>query len=154
MDEKDDAESACPICFESFEETGDHNPRILPCGGIICEKCVEELIADGAIECPECGSDHPAENGCQSFPERVSGQGDSSTETPNEPPPLAPQQDTPQEKDIEDESRCKEHGIHPSIYCKEPYCQKAILLLQTQEEDVVDAEDEQFDTLFFQDSNP
>ena len=144
MDEEDDAESACPNCFEFFEETGDHNPRILPCGGIICEKCVEELIADGAIECPECGSDHPAENGIQSFPERLSGQG----ETPNEPPPLVPQQDTPQEEDIDDESRCKEHGIHLSIYCKEPYCQKAILLLQTQEEDVVDAEDEQFDTLF------
>ena len=146
MDGEDDEESACPICFESFDEKGDNIPRLLPCGGVICEKCIAELIADNVIECPECGSDHTAEGGIQSFPERSSSHADGATDASNEPSPQS--QEEEKEEEVTDETRCKEHGVNPSIYCKESYCQKAVLLLQTQEQDIVDAEDEQFDTLF------
>ena len=29
----------CQVCFEEFEETGDHVPRLLPCTYTLCETC-------------------------------------------------------------------------------------------------------------------
>ena len=164
MDEEEDCASDCPICFERFEETGDRSSRVLPCGGIICEKCITELIEDNAIDCPECGSQHEVENGVISFPKKVTAPVHSEpdattgdTSQTSEQPGTTGSGTVPAEGDGEEgsgeaeEEMCKEHGKHPSIYCKDPYCQKAILLLQRDhpdQDDVVDAEDEEVETLF------
>ena len=37
----------CPVCFEPYEESGGHVPRILPCYHTLCEVCVGGLLAQG-----------------------------------------------------------------------------------------------------------
>ena len=43
---------ACQICFEDFEESGDHVPRLLPCTHTLCEKCLKQLVQGASVECP------------------------------------------------------------------------------------------------------
>ena len=59
----------CPVCFDAYEENGDHVPRILQCFHAVCEKCVKRLIHDGSLECPECRAKHIADSGVLSFPQ-------------------------------------------------------------------------------------
>ena len=119
---------------------GEGLPRLLPCGGILCEKCIEELLDGESIDCPDCGSEHPASSGVQSFPvpennrtvNRKKSNSPAATSLPRH-----------------DEDRCREHGKHPSIYCKEPYCTKTIRYLQANQGVIdVDAEDKEIETLF------
>ena len=163
MDEEEDTSSDCLICFERFEETGDRLARVLPCGGILCEKCISELVEENAIDCPECGSQHDAENGVISFPKRFTAPVESvpdaaansntsqTSEQPQTTGTARVEGDGGEGSGEAEEEMCKEHGKHPSIYCKDPYCQKTILLLQRDhpdQDDVVDAEDEEVETLF------
>ena len=123
----------CSVCFENFD--GYNLGRLLPCGGTLCEKCIGELLDVKSIDCPECGTEHPAENGIRSFPESTFGQSEQwSVSVANK-------------KTGGD--RCKEHGKHPSIYCKETYCKRAILYLQTHTDIVdLDTEDKEIEALF------
>ena len=101
----------CCVCFESYEEIGDHVPRLLPCSHTLCEKCLSNLITGGnSLNCPECRIRHPATNGVKSFPQNkyiLQGirRGDNKIE------------------------RCNEHNKDKDIYCKDQHCQKAICSL-------------------------
>ena len=39
----------CIVCFETFV-----NPQLLPCQHTFCKSCVENLVTDARIKCPEC----------------------------------------------------------------------------------------------------
>ena len=58
---------SCQVCFEHFQEDGDHIPRILPCHHTACEKCVKEMIRGNKIICPECREEHEAKKQEKSF---------------------------------------------------------------------------------------
>ncbi len=69
MAEKDHS-AECSVCFEEFEEIGDHVPRILPCSHTLCHNCIKVLLHGGLqIECPECKKQHPALDSEKSFPQ-------------------------------------------------------------------------------------
>ena len=57
------------ICFEDYEETRHHIPRLLPCTHTLCETCIGQMIRKDMLECPECRQKHPATRGCKSFPQ-------------------------------------------------------------------------------------
>ena len=61
--------SSCPVCFETYEEDGEHVPRIFPCHHTVCQECVDNLFKRMGISviCPECGKQHRAENGVKTF---------------------------------------------------------------------------------------
>ena len=58
---------SCQICFENFQEDGDHVPRILPCHHTVCESCIKEMIRGNKIICPECREEHKAKKQEKSF---------------------------------------------------------------------------------------
>ena len=58
----------CPVCYESYGETGENIPRLLPCVCSVCGKCIDELLDGNLLDCPECGIKHPVQNGVRSFP--------------------------------------------------------------------------------------
>lgn len=47
----------CGLCYEAFSEDVDARvPRLLPCGHTFCHECLDRLVRNGAIECPNrCG---------------------------------------------------------------------------------------------------
>ena len=57
----------CPVCFEAYEENGNHIPRILPCFHTVCENCIKQLMTENTLGCPECRTKRPAANGILSF---------------------------------------------------------------------------------------
>ena len=62
-----DCVTNCSVCFEPYEEKGNHVPLILPCLHTFCEKCIEELVNQKKLECPECKVLHPVESGVRGF---------------------------------------------------------------------------------------
>ena len=69
MEEEIDDSSHCPICFEPYEDIGDHLPRLLPCTHTLCHTCVGELITRSTLVCPQDRQGHPALQGARSFPQ-------------------------------------------------------------------------------------
>lgn len=61
--------TVCPVCFEVYEVSGDFIPRLLPCSHTLCEKCLEQLLTNGKLDCPECRTKHEAVSGTKSFPQ-------------------------------------------------------------------------------------
>ena len=59
----------CPVCFEDYEEQGDHIPRILPCHHTLCENCVKKLLKENSLICPQDRIKHDAAKGFKTFPE-------------------------------------------------------------------------------------
>ena len=59
---------SCAVCYEEFEEDGNHLPRLLPCTHTVCEACIKQLIRYNRLECPECRAKHDAKNEEKSFP--------------------------------------------------------------------------------------
>ena len=64
-----DDSTNCPVCFEPYEETGDHLPRLLPCTHTLCHTCVSEMIHRNTLVCPQDRQAHAAVNGAGSFPQ-------------------------------------------------------------------------------------
>ena len=64
-----DDSSFCPVCFDVYEEYGHLIPRILPCSHTLCHKCVEELLNNYTLVCPQDRQVHPAFQGAKSFPQ-------------------------------------------------------------------------------------
>ena len=73
MAEAEDTDiSNCPICFEPYETTGKHVPRILPCHHTLCDGCIKGLLKNDIqqrVTCPECRMNHPADNQLKTFPQ-------------------------------------------------------------------------------------
>ena len=68
MDELTDL-TQCPVCFEEYQLDGYRVPKILPCSHTLCEKCLETLIRNNKVDCPECRIKHQAAAGRTSFPQ-------------------------------------------------------------------------------------
>ena len=120
MDEDDDETRNCPVCYETFQQKGEHVPREIPCGGFLCENCIIELLEDrDALDCPECGLEHSCPEGIKNFPTAwvFDNNRNATSETANS-------------SSVE---ICKEHGSEASIYCQEPFCRKAVQSLRTDE---------------------
>ena len=59
----------CLVCFEDFEENGDHVPRLLPCSHTLCHTCIGQYIRNTRLECPTCSMKHEVRNEEISFPQ-------------------------------------------------------------------------------------
>ena len=70
-DEVDDTAN-CLVCYEEFEGSGDHLPRILPCSHTFCEKCLGSLFQffTNTLNCPQCRVRHKGgRQGVKTFPQ-------------------------------------------------------------------------------------
>ena len=59
----------CVVCLEDYEADDSLIPRLLPCSHTLCERCVNDLIKDNKLMCPECRKKHEATKGEKSFPQ-------------------------------------------------------------------------------------
>ena len=69
MDDELGDVTECPVCFESYEECGEHVPRLLPCTHTLCENCVRGLLKEKSLRCPECRTTHLAPSEVLNFPQ-------------------------------------------------------------------------------------
>ena len=101
----------CPVCFESYDENGDHIPRILPCHCTLCQGCIGQLIKNNVLECPQDQEKHAVNKGVKSFSQNKY--------------ILAYLRKGVKQNESEYE-QCTEHKMKLVLYCKENICQKAI----------------------------
>ena len=69
MNKDSDDSTNCPVCFEQYEETGDHLPRLLPCTHTLCHTCTVQLMKNGKLTCPEDREIHSCKKGIRAFPQ-------------------------------------------------------------------------------------
>ena len=68
MADDEDEMTNCLLCFEAYEEDGEHVPRMLPCHHTMCERCVADLLRGKTfVICPECRQKFHALNGVKTF---------------------------------------------------------------------------------------
>ena len=101
----------CPVCFESYDENGDHIPRILPCHCTLCQSCIGRLIKNNVLECPQDRAKHAANKGVKSFSQNKY--------------ILAYLKRELKEKDLKYEE-CQEHNMKIVLFCKDESCQLGI----------------------------
>ena len=115
MSEEVDDSAFCPVCLERYSETGDAVPRLLPCTHTMCHACVERLLKNNILVCPQDRKSHPAPSGVTSFPQnkyvlKLLRQNKTTTVPP-----------------VDDLFYvCEEHGMEVVLYCKHPDCQIGI----------------------------
>ncbi|XP_047496504.1 uncharacterized protein LOC125044087 isoform X2 [Penaeus chinensis] len=51
----------CDICLEMFN-CSDKRPRVFPCGHTFCSHCIENLLQNDSVICPNCRAQHRASN--------------------------------------------------------------------------------------------
>ena len=127
----------CPVCYEDFQENGDHVPRLLPCSHTSCEQCIKQLIQYNKLKCPECKSTHKTPDKEKSFPQNkyvltyVRRQAASVDE---------------EEAEVKLIEACEEHWKELILFCRTEACQKPIcptcLTRTHQEHKVVEIEEE------------
>ena len=119
MAEGGDDLTNCPVCFDEYTETGDHIPKILPCSHSLCEKCLEVLIRNNKIDCPECRVKHEATSRTRTFPQNkyivTHLQKRQRSELDSHKLLFGGQLD-----------KCLQHNTEKSLYCKEDKCKKAV----------------------------
>ena len=101
----------CPVCFEPYEEDGDHIPRILPCHCTLCQACIGKLLKINVLECPQDRQKHKAERGVKSFSQNKY--------------VIAYLRKDVKQQDSEYEE-CTEHALKMVLYCKHEGCNKAL----------------------------
>ena len=104
---------SCQVCFEDFEVDGDRVPRILPCSHTLCESCINQLIQNKKLECPECRTTHKAGN--QQNHKRF----------PQNKYLLV---HIRRKKESDGNEKCKEHGKELTVYCLKQSCRKPICI--------------------------
>ena len=104
----------CPVCFEDFEEAGDHVPRLLPCTHSLCHTCVGQMIRYNKLECPICKMRHAVRRQGITFPQnkyiltmmrrrrRLEGE------------------------ELDESRKCPEHGQNEILFCRGAGCMKTI----------------------------
>ena len=105
---------SCQVCFEDFDEDGDHIPRIFPCSHTVCVSCIKNLIKNDKLACPECRKTYEVDNVETSFPQNkyLLVQIRSGKIIKHE--------------EADSNERCKEHGKELTAFCK--VCQKDICI--------------------------
>ena len=116
----------CQVCFEEFEETGDHVPRLLPCTHTLCETCVGQLTRRGMLECPECRQKHRATRKEKSFPQNKYILVNVKRSTSTNGQKTSPKQT---EADL-----CERHNRPRDLFCTEELCQRRICPLCLKDE--------------------
>ena len=111
MDKEVDELTSCSVCFEDYEEHGDHVPRLLPCSHTLCDNCVCELMEENRIRCPQDRKIYQADSETRKFP-----------------------QNNYILKQIRDGKkggfkRCEYHGIEINLYCRNKACQQELCSL-------------------------
>ena len=110
-----DETTNCPVCYEGYEEIGDHVPRILPCHHSVCEKCVEELLRGYTFTCPECRKKHHALRDKKSFPQNKY--------------IVSLLRKTGETSRVGNFDACEIHHREISLFCNEAGCKKAVCSL-------------------------
>ena len=126
---------SCQVCFEEFEEDGDHVPRLLPCTHTLCHTCIGQLIQRNKIECPECRKKHEAREEEKSFPQNKYLLTQMKRKSLNIQPTILEFQ------------KCVDHGKELNLFCRTSGCNKPIcricLRKQHKEHDVIDIEEQE-----------
>ena len=107
----------CTICFEAYGDSEDRVPRLLPCTHTFCSACVERLIRDNRLVCPQDNQKHKALKGATSFPQNRY--------------ILRPVKENL--GSIDEFETCERHNRLKMMYCKDigcnrPICQLCMLL--------------------------
>ena len=131
---------SCQICFENFEEDGDHVPRILPCHHTLCESCIKGMIQLNKILCPECREEHAAKKQEKSFQQNKY---------------ILVQVSRKKKKNHKDEGAkvdvCPQHKKEIIFFCEEDGCKipicKTCLTKEHKKHDVVEIEDKKKEAL-------
>ena len=117
----------CQVCFEDFEEIGDHVPRLLPCTHTLCQTCLGQMIRQDMLECPECRQKHRATSKEKSFPQNkyilVNIKRKPSSKEEQGASSKRPEVDL-----------CEKHNRQRSPFCIEADCQKLICHLCLKDE--------------------
>ena len=104
----------CQVCFEDYQETGDHVPRILPCHHTLCHGCIGRLVHRNRIRCPECRIEYDAKKGEDNFQQNkyilIMVKKTSSV----------------LKEETTNFKKCAEHSKDEMFFCKEKKCQTAI----------------------------
>ena len=128
----------CQVCFEEFEENGDHVPRLLPCTHTLCHSCIGRMIRGTRIECPECRKKHEAKDEKSFSQNKYVLTLIKSKSTKEQPIPYEFQ-------------KCEEHGKELNLFCRTSGCNKPIcricLRKQHKEHDVIDIEEQEKEVL-------
>ena len=149
----------CAVCFESFDETGDLVPRILPCSHTFCETCLKQLLKENAekrerwptgrtaaaICCPECRVKHPAPEVARSFPQN------KYVLTHIRRKRLEESKQQQEQQLRHSAKKCPQHGKDMILFCRERGCGKAIcsqcLLAKHRFHDVQEISETKIDSL-------
>ena len=54
---------SCSVCLEMYTD-----PRVLPCLHVYCLRCIEGLVIDSNVTCPQCRAKHPVQHNQVNFP--------------------------------------------------------------------------------------
>ena len=57
----------CSVFFEYYGIEG-CQPRLLPCTHTACESCLQMLLRENSVICPQCRKKHNADSGIRTFP--------------------------------------------------------------------------------------
>ena len=105
----------CPVCQEPFS-TEDHIPRLLTCTHTTCEKCLNELVREKSVVCPQCNKKLGAKKGVESFHKnRYIMKNLEADRAPLE---------SGNEFDVFE--TCPKHGRKLNIYCRSKECEQDI----------------------------
>ena len=102
----------CPVCFEEFEENGDHLPRLLPCSHTLCHTCVGQLTRNNRLECPTCRMRHEVRGKEINFPQNRY--------------ILTLMRRRPAARELF--MKCPKHEEDEVLFCRENECQKTICI--------------------------
>ena len=114
----------CGVCWENYDENGEHIPRLLPCSHTVCESCIKDIMTKTTLKCPECRKKHRCTNREKSFPQNkyllihICGN-KNDTKTSN---------DSECSTDNVLKEKCQEHGHELILYCFEAMCKKSICI--------------------------
>ena len=103
--------TSCPICFEDYQGSGDHIPRLLPCSHTLCNKCVCQLTHRHRITCPQDRQTFEAHGKRRKFPQNnyILKQIRDAKETIYK--------------------KCEYHGREINLFCRNDSCQQEICSL-------------------------
>ena len=121
MAEAEDDITRCPVCFEEYEDQGDHVPRILPCHHTLCEICVKKLLRGNSLTCPQDNIKHEADRGFKTYPQNKYIIAHIFTEKTK-------RKCLPVEQTQQPTGLCEEHRRPKNIFCLEETCQKLICM--------------------------